>query len=314
MKKLLALCGVLAGGACALGAFTHNALINRNFEMPESVSKKLSESEADDLTDEKNEAMMWLDSAGVEKHEMVNDAGHRLRGYLIRPKKPSDVYVFGSHGYRSDGKGEWCIIAQHYVNVLGYNFFFVDHQAAGESEGKYIGFGSFESRDSLKWLRYMIDSFGEDIKIILHGISMGSATVMLMTGSEKLPENVKFTIADCGYTSALDEFNYKLESLGVPQKPIIPFVRAINNKIAGYDFGRDTNALEAVKSAKIPMLFIHGDDDKFVPTYMVYLLYDACASEYKDLFIAPGASHAESYHKAQAQYESKIAEFIERFI
>ena len=160
----------------------------------------------------------------------------------------------------------------------------------------------------------MTDTFGDDIKIILHGISMGSATVMLMSGSDALPKNVKFTIADCGYTSALDEFNYKLESLGVPRKPIIPLVRAINNQRAGYDFGNDTNALKAVKNAKVPMLFIHGGDDKFVPTYMVYLLFDACQSEYKDMFIAPGADHAESYHKAKAQYEGKVAEFIEKFI
>lgn len=314
MKKLLLACTAIAGGVYALGAFTQNALINRNFAMPESVEKKISESQADDVTEETNEALLWLDSAGMERHEMVNDRGHRLRGYLIRPQKPSDVYVFGSHGYRSDGKGEWCRFAEYYTRTLGYNFFFVDHQAAGESEGKYIGFGSFESKDSLKWLGYMTDTFGKDIKIILHGISMGSATVMLMSGSNALPENVKFTVADCGYTSALDEFTYKLESLGMPKKPILPLVRAINNTVAGYDFGRDTNALEAVKSAKVPMLFIHGADDNFVPTYMVYLLYDACDSEYKDLFIVPGADHAESYHKAKAQYEGKVAEFIEKFI
>ena len=88
---------------------------------------------------------------------------------------------------------------------------------------------------------------------------MGSATVMLMTGNENLPENVKFTVADCGYTSAMDEFNYKIDTLKLPFRPIIPIVKVINRKKAGYDFQKDTNALAAVKNARVPILFIHGD-------------------------------------------------------
>ena len=232
----------------------------------------------------------------------------------MRPKKESNVYVFCSHGYRNKGKPEWCYYAKHYVEELGINMFFVDHQAAGESEGKYVGFSSFESRDSLQWLGYMNETFGSDIEIFLHGISMGSATVMLMTGSDKLPDNVRFTIADCGFTSALDEFTYKLENLGLPKKPIIPIMCRYNKMRAGYDFQKDTNALEAVGRAKIPMLFFHGGNDKFVPTYMVHLLYDACSAPYKDKLVVEGADHGESYIIDKEACEKKIDSFISRFI
>lgn len=319
MKKtgaIIALGAAAAAGAgfYAMNNYLHKALICKSFRMPAAVSRFISGTEDSDSSGVRADAMKWLEDYGYELHYMVNDRGHRLQGYLVRPEAPSDVYVFASHGYRSDGKGEWCYFAKHYVEELGFNLFFVDHQAAGESEGEYIGFASHESKDSLKWLNYMTENFGKDIRIILHGISMGSATVMLMSGSNKLPSNVKFTVADCGYTSALDEFNYKIETLRLPFRPLVPGICSINRKKAGYDFQKDTNALGAVADARVPMLFIHGDKDNFVPTYMVYLLYDACNAEYKDLLIVNGADHAESYRVDKAGYEAKIDEYIEKFI
>lgn len=320
MKKLGALLtlGTALGAGAGLYAannYLHKALIHRHFELPSAVTKFITENEKDESESERiyEENMKWLTDYGYELHHIISDRGQKLQGYLMRPEKPSDVYVFGAHGYRSDGKGEWCHFAKHYVEELGFNLFFVDHQAAGESEGEYIGFSSHESKDCLKWLRYMTEAFGEDIRIILHGISMGSATVMLMTGSDSLVPNVKFTIADCGFTSAMDEFNYKIDTLNLPFKRIVPMVNVINRKKAGYDFQEDTNALGAVANAKVPVLFVHGADDKFVPTHMVYLLYDACTSE-KDLLVVPGAEHAVSYRTDKAAYEAKMDEFIEKYI
>lgn len=316
-KTLLTLGAVAAVGSAAFYAvneLVYRALIYADYEMPKSIDKKISQSEAADYSEASRQGKKWIKDYGYKKYNILNSDNNWLTAYLLEPKKKSNVYVFGSHGYRSDGMGEWCFYAKHYVEDLGYNFFFVDHQGAGESTGKYVGFSSFESRDALQWLDFMTEKFGKDIQIILHGISMGSATVMLMTGSEKLPSNVKFTIADCGFTSALDEFTYKLEALGVPRKPIIPYITQKNLRRAGYHFGKDTNALEAVSRAKAPILFIHGGSDKFVPTYMVHQLYDNCAAPYKDKLIVEGADHAESYLIDKEACESKINEFIGMFI
>lgn len=320
MKKAAALLtlGAAAGGTAIykLHEYLFNSLIDRNFTIPEAVQKVISQADENEVKEKdkiREENMKWLLGYGFEKYSMINDRGMYLQGYLMRPKKESDVYVFGAHGYRSDGKGEWCHYAKHWVEELGYNMFFVDHQAAGESDGKYIGFSSYESKDCLKWLDFMVKEFGKDIKIILHGISMGSATVMLMTGSEALPENVKFTVADCGFTSAYDEFTYKLKAMHLP-KASLSLVNAFNRKKAGYDLQKDTDALSAVSRAKIPMLFVHGGKDDFVPTYMVYLLHEACSSEYKDILIVPEADHARSYYFGKKSYDEKTDEFIRRFI
>ena len=318
MKKSTLLFGAFALGTAtvvALNEWIYRALIYADFQVPKALGSALSESKPVDGKEKlRCRNIAWLEEYGYERHHIVNADGNKLTGYLMRPKKESNVYVFCSHGYRNKGKPEWCYYAKHYVEELGINMFFVDHQAAGESEGKYVGFSSFESRDSLQWLGYMNETFGSDIEIFLHGISMGSATVMLMTGSDKLPDNVRFTIADCGFTSALDEFTYKLENLGLPKKPIIPIMCRYNKMRAGYDFQKDTNALEAVGRAKIPMLFFHGGNDKFVPTYMVHLLYDACSAPYKDKLVVEGADHGESYIIDKEACEKKIDGFISRFI
>ena len=316
-KSTLLLGGALATTAVLTAAheWIYRALIYADFKIPEGLGKTMSESKPVDGKDRlRRKNIVWLEEYGYEIHHIINADGNKLTGYLMCPKKESNVYVFCSHGYRNKGKPEWCYYAKHYVEELGFNMFFVDHQAHGDSEGKYVGFGSFESRDSLQWLGYMNETFGSDIEIFLHGISMGSATVMLMTGSDKLPENVRFTIADCGFTSALDEFTYKLQNLGLPQKPLVPIMCAYNRMRAGYDFQKDTNALEAVSRAKIPMLFFHGGSDKFVPTYMVNLLFDACSAPYKDKLIVEGADHAESYLIDKEACEKKMDEFIKKFI
>lgn len=318
-KSLLFLGGTLAVGAGALALGNealYRFLIYKEIKVPAGFGKFMSggaepPAEKDSYF---RRCRLALEEYGYERHFMINERGHKVVGYHVRPEKESNVYVFCSHGYRNEGKREWCSFVNHYVHELGYNMFFVDHQCAGESDGQYVGFSSFESRDALKWLEYMNETFGSDIQIILHGISMGSTTVMLMTGSGKLPRNVRFTIADCGFTSALDEFKFKLKCWGAPENPIVPIICAMNRRRAGYDFQTDTNALEAVSKAEIPMLFVHGGADNFVPTYMVYELFDACAAPYKDKLIVDGAGHGLSYYIGKEAYEKKTDEFIEKFL
>lgn len=319
MKKAIVTLGAVttAVGATALYGFyewAYRALIHADFQVPRSLGKAISENNASDSSALSAVCRKWVNDRGYKKYNMLNSDGNMLTGYLIEPDKKSDVYVFGSHGYRSEAIGEWCFYAQYYVETLGYNMFIVDHQGQGSSTGQYLGFGSFEARDGVQWLKFMNDKFGSDIKIFLHGISMGSATVMLMTGDKDLPENVRFTIADCGYTSALNEFNYKLQSLNIPTWPLVPTLYKKNLKRAGYDFQKDTDALSAVGRAKIPMLFVHGDKDKFVPTYMAGELFDNCSAPYKDKLIIKGADHAESYRVDKDSYEKKIKEFADMFL
>ncbi len=317
-KIALSLLGATAAFAGA-SYLVYYSVMDRYTEIPSKISaiaeKKMAKpamgnpSDADDPLEKNNE---WFNMQRLVEYTMENNRGQFLKGYLLPAENESNVYVFCSHGYRNHGRGEFNYMAKFYHD-MGYNVFLVDHQAAGESDGRIIGFGYYEYRDCLKWLSFMRDCFGTDIQIILHGVSMGSATVMMMSGTYELPSNVKFTVADCGYTTAWDEFYYNLKNFKVPAFPILNGADVMCRIFGGYGF-KQADALSAVKNAKIPMLFIHGGDDWFVPTYMGTTLFAACGAPYKDLLIVPGAEHARSYRVDNVSYEAKVKEFADKFI
>lgn len=304
--------GAVAASA-AVGYAAFNEVMNRNAKIYPAVAELFSKKVFLVNKNNEDERILWFNEQKPINYEMIDSRGLRLKARMIPAEKESNVYVFCSHGYRSSGVGEFGIMTKFYHD-LGYNVFMVDHAAHGESDGKYIGFGYHEYKDCLEWLNWMLEKFGDDIQLILHGISMGCATVTMMSGDENLPKNVKFIVADCGYTSTKDEFNHDLKSLlHLYGAPIINSANFFNKAINGFDFD-DASPIKAVAKAKVPMLFIHGDSDTFVPTYMVHQLYAACTSEYKDLLLIKGAGHAESYRTDSASYEAKVKEFADKFI
>ncbi len=312
ISKSLKAVALISAGTLGLGYILFNEIMNRDAVIIDKISTIVSKSPVNEQPDAIDFRKLWFDNQIFEEYELINQRGHKLKGYFLPAKNKSDVFVFLSHGYRSGGKGEFELITKFYHDK-GYNILIIDHQAHGESEGKYIGFGYHEHFDGLKWLDFLIEKFGNDIQIILHGISMGCATVTMMGASNTLPENVKMIIADCGYTSAYDEFIHNAKTYHLPARPFLDIANFFNKKISGYDF-KDANPLESVKNAHTPILFIHGDKDDFVPTEMVYKLYNAYTGKYKDLLIIEGARHAQSYATDSYRYENKVTEFTDKFI
>lgn len=312
-KKLLKSIGITAGIVGGAGYITFQEIMNRNAVLAQKFgSLFVGASGIPEDNSVNEEKISWFYNQVLEEFEITNKKGFKLKAYLLPADAESDVYVFCSHGYRGNGRLEFQNMAKFYHDK-GYNIFLVDHQAAGESDGKYIGFGYHEYKDCFAWLDFMRNKFGKDIQIILHGVSMGCATVTMMSGNDRLPSNVKFTVADCGYTSAKDEFMHNAAKIGPLAKPVLAAASKFNKLISGYEF-KDANPVEAVKTARIPMLFIHGGIDDFVPTKMVYELYNNCNAPDKDILIVEGAAHAESYPVNSASYEEKINNFAEKYI
>lgn len=188
----------------------------------------------------------------------------------------------------------------------------LDDRGHGKSEGSYIGFGWQDRKDYLKWIDYTINTVGKDSEIVLHGVSMGGATV-LMTSGEDLLDNVKAIISDCAYTSVKDQLEYQLKEMyHLPSFPIMQSTSLLTKIRAGYSF-EEASALEQVAKAKTPILFIHGDADAFVPYEMVNRLYEKCRSE-KDIFIVPNAQHGTAYRDDKVGYEKKVTEFISKYV
>ena len=301
--------GAAAFGTCLL---IDELLLNRKFIPSPEFSAKVTGCDMSHLEEATKKGAAALEEYGIERYYMLSERGEKLTAYLMKPEKESNVYAFCAHGYRSDAKGEFCKIAHYYLQK-GINVFMPDHVASGESEGLHCTFGHNESADCLKWLAYMKDSFGSDIKIILHGISMGAATVMMMSGNDALPKNVMLTISDCGYSTAVGEFTEKLKAMKLPAGLIIQGVNAVNKLTLGFDFYQ-IRPVDSVRNAKIPMLFIHGTGDTFIPHSMCQEVYDACGSEHKEILYIEGADHAQSYPTDKETYSAKLDEMIDKYV
>lgn len=248
----------------------------------------------------------WLSQTDCEEAQIVSDDGLTLKGDIFWKDRGGHRWLIAVHGYtgrRSDMRG----IAAFY-GMRDYNVLTPDMRSHGESEGKFIGMGWLDRKDILRWLDYILE-LDPQAEIILHGISMGGGTVM-MTAGEQLPLQVKGIVEDCGYTSVWDIFSDELSYLfHLPEFPILYISSGFSSLRAGYSFG-EASAIEQVKKSTVPILFIHGSEDNFVHTEMVYELYDACASA-KDLLIVEGAGHGESYSKDPDGYFDKVFSFLE---
>ncbi len=212
------------------------------------------------------------------------------------------------HGYTGEGLSNHIAIADYFLK-RGYAMLLPDARAHGESEGEYIGFGCLDRRDALSWIRWAVRECGDGIKIMLHGTSMGGATVLMASGLE-LPANVKGIVSDCGFTSPKEVFTHVLNHMyHLPAFPAIQGADLLNKKLAGYGMD-ECNARREVRKAQVPILFIHGSADTFVPCSMCHEIYDNCRSPKRKL-IVEGAAHAESYYKDMETYERVLTEFAD---
>lgn len=218
-------------------------------------------------------------------------------------------FVIMMHGYRAFGPNDFCG-SFGIFKEMGWNILMPDERACGISEGSIVTFGVNERQDCMRWINLLLERFGKDIEICLFGVSMGSATVM-MTLALNPPKNVKGVIADCGYTSPKEIITCVAESQKLPATLLYPFAR-LGAKLLGSFDPDSASAIDAVSRTDIPILFIHGEADGFVPFYMCGRLYDACVSE-KFRLTVPGAAHAVSAAQDGKAYSAAVTAFTGRY-
>ena len=252
---------------------------------------------------------LWIKEYNRKGSIYINSFDNlKLHAYEIK-ESDSNKWVITVHGYTTNAEYMSSIAYKYYT--LGYNVIMPDLRGHGKSEGHYIGMGWHDRLDIIKWIEYILTQ-DENAKIVLHGISMGTGTVMMVSG-EELPKNVKIIVEDCGYTSAWDELAYKLKNMF--KLPAFPFINICNiiTKIKAKYSLTEASAINQIKKSKIPTLFIHGDRDKFVPFYMLDELYEVCNAP-KDKLIIKNAGHAKCEKVNSNLYWDKVINFINKYI
>ena len=250
----------------------------------------------------KKEARAHLLCQEHREYSIISERGEKLKGFYYPNGSEGKKIAFIIHGYRSENSDTAGPFYEYYKS-RGIDIFACDHTAHGQSEGHFVGYDYFESKDCLKWIDFLKENFGDDIEIILHGFSMGGATVLQM--SSHCPENVKFIIDDSGYSSAMKSLKSNIGPMSQP-------MRFIHKLLAGYDL-KDADVAESLSKSELPILFVHGYDDKLVPFKTSQMLYDSYQGP-KDCLFVPDTRHIEAIYTFPEEYAEKTDSFIEKYM
>ncbi len=309
---ILAVLAMLLVLLAAAGFFFISFSLKRKGASAQKATPKPETAEEADSVMAQNEkriaarAQQWASACRRQPVQIRSFDGLTLRGELFEGAADCHVYVIEVHGYTCTHMD--MVTGAVFYAEKGYHVLMPDLRAHGESEGKYIGMGWPDRKDMLGWIDWIVQR-DPAAQIILSGVSMGSATVM-MTAGEKLPANVKAVVADCGYTSVWDEMGHELKQLfHLPAFPLLYVTSWLNRLVAGYSF-REASAIDQIRRCTVPVFFAHGSQDNFVPTAMVYRLYDACPTK-KELFVVEGAGHANSLFMAPEEYGKRLFAFLD---
>jgi len=259
------------------------------------------------------EVKPWIDS--LKKAKALRDtfitmpSGERHHALYALQPNGSNHTALVIHGWRNSAI-DFLHIASFYYQQFGYNVLLPDLHAHGQSDGETIGMGWKERFDVMRWMNVATQAFHTD-SIVVHGVSMGAATAMNVSG-EEMPASIKDLkfVEDCGYTSVWDEFDMRIwDDFSLPDIPLLYTSSLLCLMRYGWSFG-EASPTDQLKKSHYPMLFIHGDSDHFVPSWMVHVLYKAKPNN-KQLWITKGADHNMSYYKYPKEYIAKVRAFLQ---
>lgn len=317
-KKLLIGTSVVIGGlSAAVGAaysVTRKMVgIAINREKPNNSKRsaiKISGTRQCEFDEKIKNAAQKLENSVVETVEISATDGEKLVGHIYRCESAKRI-IIAMHGWRSSWSRDFGSISDFWQQN-GCTIVYADQRGQNASGGEYIGFGLVERFDCRDWIDWVNKSINENnLPIYLAGISMGATTV-LMASSLELAPNVHGIMADCGFTSPHAIWKHVADN---NLRISYSLVSAMANSMYKRKMDMDTDeysTTEALAQTDIPVLLIHGSDDRFVPVEMTYENYKACRSP-KKLLIVPGATHAMSYYINKTEYENAVKEFWREF-
>lgn len=306
---------VTAAGAAATAVTKYFMRVALDREGPKSVKKAMANVSGETLGvdaeafEKINEAAKQLEQQSNNTVEITSHDGETLVGHLLEAKSAKRI-IIAMHGWRSSWSRDFGIITPFWQEN-DCTILFAEQRGQGQSGGEYMGFGLTERYDCLEWIKWVIYNVSDVLPIYLVGVSMGAATVLMSAGLE-LPDNVHGIMADCGFTSPHDIFKHVSENNLHLSYGLIGMIAADICKKKIQVGTKDYSTLEAMQSCKVPVMFVHGTDDSFVPIWMTYENYKACSAP-KRLLVVPGAKHGMSYIVDKKAYQKESKQFWQDF-
>lgn len=267
----------------------------RTWDYEESYRNEVEKNRLDD---------QWFRSLPREDIYIESHEGFKLHGIWF-PLEGSAKSIIISHGYTYTLFG-----SAKYMKLFrdrGFNILLTDHRYHGLSEGKSCTMGHREKMDFLKWTNWIESRVGKGSIIGSHGESMGASTALL---HGELDERIKFIIADCPYQDLKSILQYRIKAeFKLPAFPILHLGNLFSKVRGGMFFG-EVSPLESVKKMKKPVLFIHGMNDGYTPSFHTINLHKAKGGS-GFLYLVPEADHGGSYSADPENYRKVVYRFLD---
>jgi fermentation-respiration switch protein FrsA (DUF1100 family) len=259
------------------------------------------------------EKIPWIDTVNREIAEISSHDGLKLRAYFAAAKGKNADTVILAQGYAGNGK-QLSAFGRFYHEDFGFNVLMPHSRSHGASEGLYSGFGWLDRLDYLRWADWVRER-RPGSRIVLHGLSMGGATVMMAAGESPLPPELRAVIDDCGYTSMEEELRHQMKArFRFASSSLLKAASRVCRRKAGYSF-EEVSSVNQLRKSHLPLLVIHGEEDNFVPFSMAKTLFDASplpGPERKEYYTVPGAGHGEAFIANPEMYKKRVAQFIKK--
>lgn len=316
--KTILLGSTVAVGLGAVGAvhlattkYLVNVALNRDApKHTERAGKRITGAQWDQRwMNRRMELGSRLRNMGGERVQTLGREHTNLVGHWFAVPSPKRVIV-AMHGWRSSWCNDFGFVLDFWLEN-GCSVLLAEQRGQGESGGMHMGFGLLERYDCLSWVDWVNRRCGAELPVYLCGVSMGASTVLMAAGLE-LPKNVRGIMADCGYTSPEAIWRHVARAnLGLSYGSRRGTINGLCRRKLRVGIS-DYSCVDAMAECQVPVLFIHGTDDKFVPIEMTYENYKACAAP-KRLFVVPGAGHGMSYSVDTAGYQKAMKDFWKEF-
>ena len=314
MKRIIYLAAALLMAFCATGCMAGRFMSTYALQpTPHGIDDiERTRHKADSLMPGSTAWYDGLKAQGILKDTtIVGYRDFKVHACYVPAKTPESAQgtAIVVHGY-GDNHLVFLYLVRMYRDLFNYNVLFPDLQYHGYSEGDHIQMGWYDRLDIEKWIEVAHNIFRDDF-MVLHGVSMGAATVM-MTSGDPLPEYVRAFVEDCGYASVFLQFNNnRKQTFWFIPPDVLQSASLVTRNKFGWGFW-EASSLKQLEKCDRPMLFIHGDADDFVPFSHLQLCYDAKVKGYKEMWVAEGAVHANAYAKHPEEYQRRVYQFLQK--
>ncbi|MDK8182821.1 alpha/beta hydrolase [Paenibacillus sp. UMB4589-SE434] len=240
---------------------------------------------------------------------IMSHDGLKLCGVYIEQHPQSKRIVILIHGYTA--ALPWSAQFLPLFSRLGFNALLIDQRRHGNSEGKYTTFGYKEKYDVQAWVDWVVNRKGDDCIIGLHGQSLGGGTVLEYIAIHR--PQVRFVVADCPYSDLTKLIRHQVTKLNhMPAWPTMTLVNRLLKRKAGFKM-EDVSPIHIIAHSKLPIMFIHGKSDIFVPTYMSEEMFNIKPGP-KQLLLIDKATHGVAYCYDQELYEAEVTRFVQQHV